>query len=318
MIMFLKQNYNIFWLYALVIMSVPSLSQAATCCAGGGGQSICVLPAEQRYQLGLSNTYRTIKGEYDPYGYYTSNSNGTSSDQMVSVLGGAYRISDEWQLGLSVPFTTNQQKISGDAKQGSSMGDPAVEARYLIWEDLAFLQFRPQLALYAGVRLPLGTSVYTTSDPYALDAVGDGTTTVHFGVNASKLYRPLKITFDGAYFHPLSINVDKLRGKSVTDPYQLTLGNRFQFSEGVAYLFNERWSTGVGFRQLWVLQSSINGNEVDSSAQRLYSSTANVNYSYDNSWSVALSFETVFPFNGYEANQPDAEAVSLALTYGGI
>lgn len=316
--MFLKRRCNAFLIFILAFMGGSDFSLASTCCAGGGGQSICVLPAEQRYQLGLSNTYRTVEGEYDPYGYYSSNSNGNTFDQIVTVFGGAYRFNDEWQLGVSIPFTTNQQKISGSSKQASAMGDPALEVRFLFWEDLAFLTYRPQLDFYFGVRLPLGTSVYTTSDPYALDAVGDGTTTVHIGTNVSKLYRPFKLTFDGAYFYPLSRNVDEIRGQSVSESYQLKLGNRFQFSESLAYLFNESWSSAVGLRQLWVLQSSINGSEADSSAQRLYTSLASVNYAHDISWNVALSLETVYPFGQFAANQSNSQSFSLALTYGGM
>jgi hypothetical protein len=43
-----------------------------------------------------------------------------------------------------------------------------------------------------------------------------------------------------------------------------------------------------------------------------------VNYFYDASWGVGLSYETAFPFYQYIANQPYAQAVALAVTYGGI
>lgn len=316
--MFLKLHFRSFLFFTLALVCSSTFSEASTCCAGGGGQSICVLPAEQRYQVGIANTYRTVEGEYNPYGYYSGNSNGNTFDQIVTVLGGAYRFNDEWQLGLSIPFINNQQKISGISKKASAMGDPALEARFLFWEDLAFLTYRPQLDFYFGVRLPLGTSVYTTSDTYALDAVGDGTTTIHIGANVSKLYRPFKLTFDSAYFYPISRNVNELRGKSVVEPYELKLGNRFQFSESLAYLFSESWSGAVGLRQLWVLQSSINGSEADSSAQRLYTSLVSISYSRDISWNAALSMETVYPFGQYAANQSNSQSVSLALTYGGM
>lgn len=316
--MFLERYCNLLLIVLLGLAGGADFSLASTCCAGGGGQSICVLPTAQHYQLGFSNTYRTVEGEYDPYGYYSSNANGNTVAQIVTVFGGAYRINDEWQLGISVPFTTNQQKISGTSKQASAMGDPALETRFLFWEDLAFLTYRPQLDFYFGLRLPLGTSVYTTSDPYALNAVGDGTTTVHIGANVSKLYRPFKLTFDGVYFYPVSRKVDELRGKSISEPYQLKLGNRFQFSESLAYLFNESWSSAIGLRQLWVLQSSINGSEADSSAQRLFSSLVSLSYSHDISWQVDLLAETVYPFGQFTANRSNSQSVSLALTYGGL
>ena len=316
--MYLKQSFSLALLALLFTASAAEPAIAASCCAGGGGQSICVLPAEQHYQVGLSNTYRSIKGEFDPYGNYTSYPSGTSSQQIISVLGGAYRVNDDWQLGVSIPFTRTEQSTPSSSHQATAMGDPAIEGRYLLLEDLAFLKYRPQLNLYAGARFPLGTSVYNTTDPYALDAVGDGTTTFHIGANASKLYRPFKVTLDGTFFYPLSHNVDQMHGQAVASPYQLKLGNRFQMAESAAYLFNERWSSSVGFRQLWILQSTIDGKPSDGSAQRLFTSLASVNYSLDNSWALGFTYETAFPFYKYQANQAYAQSVAMAITYGGI
>lgn len=314
-----KQSYNFVLLVALICATVTAQVFASSCCAGGGGQSVCVLPAEQKYQLGLSNTYRSIQGEFDPYGHYSSNPNGNSSQQIISVLGGAYRLNNEdWQLGLSIPFTRTEQSNSNSSHQSTAMGDPAVEGRYLFWDDLAFLRFRPQLAFYSGARFPLGTSVYNTTDPYALDAVGDGTTTLHLGAAASKLYRPVKISLDGTIFYPFKKTVNKMHNQSVANPYQLKMGNRFQLAETMAYLFNERWSSSLGSKQLWVLQSSIDGNAVNGSAQRLFTTLASVNYSYDNSWAVGLSYETAFPFYRFQANEAYAQSVGMAITYGGI
>lgn len=315
--MSLRRSFN-FIIMMAVAAAWTSKAPASSCCAGGGGQSICVLPYEQRYQIGVTSTYRFIEGEFDPYGNYTRNAEGYSFRQITTVVGGAYRLGEDWQAGLSVPVITNQQTISGNSRSATALGDPAIEARYTLFEDLAFLRFRPQITFYGGVRLPLGNSIYDSRDPYSLDVVGDGTTTFHAGINASKLYRPVKFTLDSTFFYPTERTVNRMRGAVVPSPYQLRTGNRFQFVESVTDLLNSRWSGVLGLRQLWVSQSSINGNAGEGSAQRLFSSLAAVNYFLENSWAFALNYETAFPFFRYLANQPNAQSVALAMTYGGF
>lgn len=299
-------------------LTLTRATLAASCCAGGGGQTLCVLPAEQGYQVGLSNTVRSVRGDFDPYGDYSSFPAGTSTSQIVTVFGGAYRVNDDWQLGLSVPFTTSLQTMAEVTHRASASGDPALEGRYLLWEDLAFLTFRPQLAFYGGLRVPFGTSIYTTRDPMALDAVGDGVMTLHAGVNAAKLFRPVKWSMDAAVFYPRLHTVDKMRGEAVALPYTFKLGNRLQLAESANYLINQEWSATMGFKQVWTAHSLVGGVESEGSAQRLFTTATSVNYFYDNAWSVGLSYETEFPFYRYEVNQPYAHSVALAITYGGI
>ncbi|MGK5086968.1 hypothetical protein WDW86_05375 [Bdellovibrionota bacterium FG-2] len=300
-----------------VFTTRPLIALAASCCAGSGGQSLCVLPSEQRYEIGVTTSFRAITGEFDPYGNYTANKDSSSYYQINTVVGGAYRLGEDWQAGVSVPVISNHRTFSGKALNTTGMGDPTVEARYTFWEDLAFLPFRPQLTFYSGVRLPFGKTVYDSPDPYGLDSVSDGTTHIHAGFTAAKLYRPLRASIDGAYFYPIARTVDSMRGAPISSPYQYRAGNRFQLNESASYLVNQRWSGTLGMRQLWVLQDSINKNAVDGSAQRLFSSLASLNYFPTAAWALSMNYETVFPFYRYLANQPNAQSVALGLTYGG-
>src|ERR1035437_249590 len=195
MIMFSSHKFK-FFLVMLLTISLRFAVQAvaSSCCAGSGGQSICVLPSEQRYQLGVSTLYRSIEGHFDPYGAYTANDQTTSQRAIITTVGGAYRLNDDWQIGVSIPVIHNDFNFAGSPHTATTLGDPAIEGRYLLWEDLNFLTFRPQLTFYGGVRLPLGESVYTSNDLYDTNVTGDGTATLHAGINASKLYRPVKLS----------------------------------------------------------------------------------------------------------------------------
>lgn len=303
-------------LLSAVIFSTESF--ASSCCAGSGGQTICVLPSEQNFQMGVTTSYRIVEGEFDAYGNYAKNNDSTFSRQVTTIVGGAYRLGEDWQMGLSVPVISNQLTLRNNSKSATAMGDPTLEARYTLWEDLAFLMFRPSLHFYGGVRVPLGKSIYESRDPLALDAVGDGTPSIHVGFSASKFFRPIKLSVDGAYFFPFAKTVDRMRSAPVLSPYRFRAGDRFQWVQSASYLFNEHWSGALGVRQLWVLQSSKGGSPVESSAQRLFSSLVNLNYFPRAEWSLAFNYETAFPFYDYLANQSNAQSVSFAMTYGGF
>lgn len=296
-----------------------TFSGASSCCSGGGGQTICVLPAEHNYQLGVSASYRTIDGHYDPYGYYSENSAGTFSTVKTVIFGGAYRLNDNWQLGGSVPLVNNVHALlNGATLSATEVADPVVEARYSVWEDLRFLPYRPQLSLMGGLRVPVGASIYNSTDPYGTNVVGDGTYTVHIGVNASKTIQSTKLAIDGTFFYPISKRVSEMKGVQISNPYFIRLGNRFQTTESVIYLFNEKFSAGASLKQFWQLETSINGEVTQGSAARLFTSGLSFGYFMNRSLSFAASVETVAPFYQYIANQPGFTFVAINASYGGF
>ncbi|MBI2605000.1 MAG: hypothetical protein HYW49_02850 [Deltaproteobacteria bacterium] len=293
-------------------------AQASPCCAGSGGQSICVLPSEQRYQLGLATSYREVQGHFDPYGEYSANPKGVSSRSVTTVVGAAYRVREDLQAGLSVPTVSSYQSLPGKSLSATGLGDPALEGRYTLLEDLSFLKYQPQLSFYGGLRFPLGKSVYDSTDPYGANVFGDGAYTAHAGLNASKIYYPLKPALDAAYFHPFPRTVDRMRGAAVATPYSFQNGDRLQLLESATLLLGDHFSGTAGLKQLWIFQSRRNGNAVDGSAGRLFSTLASLNYFHDASWSFGLSHETAFPFYQYEASQADARVFSMSVVYGGF
>jgi len=298
-------------------LSLSSQLRAASCCAGGGGQSICVLTSEQKYQFGMSSSYREISGHFDPYGSYSANGIGNSATTMTNVFGGAYRIGEDWQLAVSLPVVQNQKSYSGSKSEASGIGDPVIEGRYLVWEDLNFLAYRPQLTIYSGVRLPFGKSIYNSKDATEVDVTGDGYTTLHVGMNAAKLFRPFKYVVDASYYYPMQKNVTEIHSTSV-DPYTIRAGNKIQLVESATYLFNEKVSSGLGLRQSWQFESTVNGSASAGSASRIFSTVASVNYFYDSNMSFSFNYDTPALFEQYLVNQPKSQTVSLAMSYSGL
>lgn len=305
--MFLKRHYN--FLLVVGALSSATTSFASSCCGSSGGQSISILPPEQRYQLGLSTLYRSVAGRFDPYGDYLENEAGLADRYLITTLGFSYRFNDQWQAGMSMPFVYNSRIDQGQSRSAARLGDPALEGRYLFLEDKTFLTFRPELTFYGGLRAPIGNAIYSSDNPYDANVAGDGTYTMYGGFNAAKLYRPVKVSFDGAFFYPFSKNVSQST---------LKLGNRIQLIESGSYFVTEKWSTTLGLRQLWQSEAAVDGVAASGSAARLFSTLMTVNFLHQETWSFGATYETAFPFYQYLANQPNAQTVSLAATYGGL
>lgn len=303
--------------FSVVVIVSSSPSYAASCHAGSGGQSIAILSPGQRYQLGVSISYRLTEGFFDPYGYYSSNQRGYSVQSTTTTLGCAYRLVENLQAAFNIPIVHNRQALSGKRLSSTSVGDPIVEVRYSLWEDAGVLLV-PEIALYSGVRIPLGTSSYSSSDSYKTDVVSDGLTAAHMGLNISKLLRPLKFTLDGTFFHPFSKKITEMRGEPISAPYVFKSGNSIQSLEGLSLLLSDRWSVSTGLKQLWQFKGTINGKEISGgSAARLFTAPTALNFFPHRSLNFSATYEGLFPFYRYAVNQPNAHSVSIAAVYSG-
>jgi hypothetical protein len=322
MLMFYDSRFKNILLTLVIFLTyaffAPLPTKAASCHGGGGGQTLFVLPSEQNYQLGFSTSYRLTQGYFDPYGDYVANPENVSSNSKTLLLGNAFRLNEDWQAGFTLPIISNESIFPNQRLSATGLGDPAAEVRYTYWEDLHFLKYRPSLAFTAGLKLPLGTSVYNSSDPYGTNVMGDGFWIAHLGANASKKFAAAKLSGEVTFFNPFSKTVTEMRGKPVSNYYELQSGTRFQTQASLTYLFNEHWSVSTGIKHFWQLQSRVNGTSAEGSATRLFTSSLAASYSYDRSWSFAVGLETISPFHRYQVNQPSFESFGLIASYGGF
>lgn len=293
----------------------PEFSWAASCCAGSGGQTITVLPAEESYQFGASFSFRSIEGHFDPYGFYGSLSKTDYSETYTTIFGGAYRLGEAWQVAASLPVVNRRETYSETSNSTTGLGDIVLEGRFTLWDDLFFL-IRPSLDFYAGMRLPTGTSVYTSNDPTGIDAVGDGVWTPYIGASVSKMVRPFRFGIDGSYSRSFSKTVSQNKGTDIL-PYSTKPGNKIKTSETISWLANLNWSVSLGLHQLWQSEASMNGEQVSGSAARSYSSSLGVALS-DGNWRFSIAYEAIFPFYPYVVNQPNFGALSASIIFAGI
>ncbi|MBI3017165.1 MAG: hypothetical protein HYY62_04120, partial [Deltaproteobacteria bacterium] len=114
----------------LGLFSFPLYLSAQSCHGGGGGQVLAILSSGQQYQLATATSYRLSNGRFDPYGRYIEYSPSTTYRSLVTVWGAAYRLSENWQLGVTLPMVYNDYSIATVERQATSLGDPIGEVRY--------------------------------------------------------------------------------------------------------------------------------------------------------------------------------------------
>lgn len=300
------------------VLLLPSLTHAASCHGGGGGQIICVLSEQQKFQFGMSTSFRKTLGNANPYGEYTPYSQFQSSQSIITQIGAAYRLHQGWQVGTTIPIFRNENILADKTRVATEIGDPTIEARYTLWDDLYFMPYRPELSVYGGTRIPVGKTSFESEDALATNAVGEGVFVPYFGLTAAKLYRPWKFAVDGSFFYPFEKVVTQSGGRAISNPYSFKSGNRIQLSESLSYLLSMKWGLGAGFRQFWQFESSVNGNSTQGSAVRAYTSFVSTSYYYMASLFFTASYESAFPFRRYLANQPDNQSFSLMAGYSGF
>src|SRR3989338_512258 len=303
------------WPLFFISILFPLVGHTSGCHGGGGSQTLVLLPT-QYYQFGISTSYQFMKGSFDSYGFYNPTPSHSSLSSMTMALGAGMRFLEFWQGAFSLPMIHRNQTTPQKNYSATALGDPVLEIRHTFLEDVGFLPYQPELNFYGGVKLPLGTSVYTSSDPSEIDVVGDGMTTVHTGFNTAKLYRPFKFSLDGSFFYPFQKKVTQIRNVSLETPYVLKSVNLMQLIENISFLLNNHWNSALGIKELWILKSKKDKTIVEGSAGRLFSTTASLSYAYDVSWNVGMSYETAFPFYRYAVNQPHSHSFSVALNYG--
>lgn len=312
----MKLTYKQFFIIFLFIFLIGLEKGWALGCHGGGGGETTVLPSGQKYQFGLTTSYRFIQGYFDSYGWYTPQPKDSVLNSLTTLWNGGMRLNSFWQFSWALPLIYNKQVYSEKKHSAISFGDAVLEARHTFWEDVRFLAYQPELNFYGGVRLPLGTSVYNSTDTYGETITGEGVVILHGGISAAKLVRPLRLTLNGTFYYPWQKKITQMRDVFVALPYLFKNGNRIFLEETLSYLINNHWSSSLGIRNLWLLKSTMGQKTVDGSAGRLFSTVISLGYAYDISRSVALNYETLFPFYKYAVNQAHFQTMSLALQYG--
>lgn len=252
---------------------------------GGGTSDIGVLALDGRALFGIGFNYDHYLGVWNEYSKWLSSAN--TQNQTKVFIGGSYRFNRHIQFGFSVPYVWNYNNIPGLKARSGGIGDITISGRYEFFHEFQLRKIngknridkvKPYLAVTFGITLPTGKSIETAE--HETDITGKGYYVTSLGISLIKslIRSRLQVSTDLNWQHCFKKTYDKYFGQVQQNPFNQQLGDRFNYSITLNYIFGSEHAVSVtasGFLQNSYLQ---NGQRVDNTNEK--SLNLSLAYSY--------------------------------------
>jgi len=222
----------------LVLKSTPL--QAASCCGGGAGSGI-ILPKFKQHMLDLGINNEQYDGFWTQAGDHRDDPANSDLSQKRLNVSYAYRLADQWQLGLSTPLVYNQNTYSGKNSSVFGLGDSQVSLWYEAFERVtcvykvtSWKSLQPSLYFGPALTLPTGMSQYSDRIESSFDITGRGFYRLDGQVLLEKTIYPWTATVHYIYGQYLKRPVNQEYGQAI-EPYNKQLGDRQQLTLSAGY-----------------------------------------------------------------------------------
>jgi len=280
---------------------------AASCC-GGGAAGALILPKFSRVMVEGSFQYEKYNGFYGSDRAYYEDPPASDLNQIRLKAAIALRVSDRFQMALSVPYVWNKNYYSGMNLNSSGMGDSIVSATYETFDDVKCVykvrtlqDLMPAIYISLVNTIPTGISPYSNVDN-SFKITGRGFYQTLISTLIDKTVYPYNFSINGGYGVHYGRPVNREYGV-YKKPYEKKLGNRWNLGASAGYtLFMEN----MDLVTLVVSYDYINeaGARIDGVVDHLadfYKSSIGISLSYTTS-----DKNRIFKI-GYTANPSYAE-----------
>lgn len=157
-----------------------SAAHAAACC-GGGASFPNLIVSDDRRQLGISASYAKVIGDAPSSGAPTFRSPSDREWSQIYSVEGSSLISDRWQLGASVPLERRSRTtLTAHASQWG-LGDIYGTLGWEALPEYTYSKWKPRGFLFFQITFATGKSIYNSTEPFAMDAMGKGLFTPALG-----------------------------------------------------------------------------------------------------------------------------------------
>ena len=306
------------------LLLLPRPAQAGSCCGGGGGAAL-ILPESIKAALDLSFDWEKYDGFWNTAGEHLDDPPGSDLNQYRVNLSGAWRLSPRWQVGGSVPYVWNSNVYSGTASHTDGLGDSTVSFWYealrerSVWKIQSLSDLTPSVTVGASLLIPTGISPYDDVES-SFDVTGRGFYRIDGNVQIDKGYMPWNVSASLSYGTYIERSVNREYGKYV-QPFDKDLGDRFSSTLSLGYKYflgtaGDSLTGTASWSYLHEGDGTVDGKSDPSVAFRknsvgfalLYSST-------DHDWSVRASWNHAIMRDGYGANFPTTDILSVGVRY---
>lgn len=277
------------------------------------------------WELSVISSYRDSQGKFDPYGNYSNYTDGSKVWSWMNMFNVGYRITNKWEVSMTVSERQSRSTYPSGSMHGDSFGNPSLEGRYH-WTipQVAHLMF------YGGVSIPESFSVnHINGDPSKDSLSADGLDGgmingwgVRLGAGAFRVIEPirLRVAIDAGVTVPFAQSVVPQDAPDGTPSVVMGKSKIYSLREGVAYpmIWVRGLALNAGLSQQWEGDSTVNGNDIQTTASRSFGTSYGVSYSSRDLWRVSAAYQTPWPFYSYLANQPYSPSISVGMSYSGL
>ncbi len=278
-------------LFILIVLSLGRI-HAASCCVGGSTKSFIQLRNFEKYQLGISLSYKNDFAKYTPYGTLVD---AKKKETFTSSIGGGMRLREDLDTSIVVPLS--------QVENSTGLGDIALGLRYVIVDPLYISDWYPKISLTASLKTPTGNQDGQN---------GNGIWEPGLGLLLDKDYIDFLVNFSAGYTYRVQ--------KQGTDPFtnnsiSVKEGDKIELSESVIVPLTESLSMAVGSSQVWELATQINAKDVDDSHGRSVQGFLSATYFFSRMWKMTAAFDSTLPVEWWGTTLPATRSVSLTSTY---
>lgn len=302
----------------------PTTIYAASCC-GGGSSSGLTLPKAATAMVDFSIDQETYNRFWHSDGTVTEYPSGTDLKQYRFNTGLAYRLADNWQTSIVIPYVWNRNKYSGLERNTHGFGDTSISLSYEAFDDITCVwkvrelsDLKPSIYLGAALTLPTGTSRYDDVVD-SFDTTGRGFYRLDSTLHIEKTIYPFTASINLSYGAHLQRSVNKEDGNYV-EPYDKKLGNRLSVTPAFAYThfmpsLNTVTAT-VSYNYLTEEKTTFDGVRDSASGFEKRSITTSLAWAdSDNQWIVKLSWNHAIARDNWGENFPITDVITTGVSY---
>jgi len=298
---------RVFLLLSLLLN--PRLFGAA-CCVGGSPKTFLSLQRLQKYELGLSNSFRDVYGNYNPFGDLVE---ADKNQSLTLSLGADARLTHFLEAFFVFPWVYQTKQTGSGTHYRSTIGDLSVGARWMLLESLFQSDWYPTVGLVGGVKAPTGSVESVSSEGRLLPGTGTGNWEPYLALELKKDYAPITVVLAAGLTVRLSRNAPDPAG----GPNLLVRdGNRMEFSETVSYALSRRLNIALGSNQFWELDRSIDGSVIPFSSSRAIGLALSSSYFFTQFLSLTGAVDFSIPRDRLGVNQQASRTFNFTVKQG--
>lgn len=288
--------------FVVGILARTTDAHAAACCGESHGLGER-LSTTERAGVTSSFRFRERYGAWAPSGAYGALPEGDVDRELRADVGWLVRVSDEVQIGVSVPAIATWRSLGGHDASGGGIGDITALARWDIlpvrgWKGL------PGVALTFSATVPTGRGPQRAEDTLAADVTGLGTAELRPGIAIEK-------NWDAGWFATVIASV-ALRTGYEARGIEVDLAPRLSLV-GIAGPTFESLGLSLGAGVVFETEGApaIDGVTFDGSSRRRTALLALGGYDLTQRWTLLASATVDLPIS--DVGQSESLGVAPAL-----